>query len=796
MKRSEAATYARWSAATALLLAAVTTGFYLNRKWVAHREKEKAPPPAPQDVTRLSSGLTFSKVEGNQKVFTVEAKKATDYKDKSASLMEDVAITIFGRTGARHDIIHTQSCQYEKDGASIVCSGEVQLELQSAANAERAAQNNGVIAQKIHVQTRGVTFSRTTGVAQSDQPVTFVFPNGHGEAVGVEYHSEEGAVRLLRDVSFTLTPANPSPQKKNREVGVREPVRITGKSADFERDSRVMRLQGPVEARTATVSLRAGELKLALDKEFHTEKLTATAGGTGKNPELESRRSDGQAKLSGQMLTAFFAPEGWLTRVETAGNVQGSQQTATEANDFAAENASLELYPRVTQPKVLRLNGEVQLESREQKNGEWKTLQTNALLVEFAEGQRGESAKPQRAETLGKGTLEWNDPVLRQGSPATPAESAFVRTRLAGDKLELRFGAGGKTNRLSAAGNVRTQRTLPGKPLQTATAQNGSAQLLEGGGWSQMELQGGVNLTEGDKNGQADNAVFVRSAQTATLTGNATVRDSTTETRAPRIIFAQNAGEIRAEGGVRSTDFSAKGSGLQLAGTPANISADKLLANSKTSRALYTGNARLWQGDSVMEADSIELLRETRILNAMGSVRAVFPQTPAQTQTPPLARQQSAPAKTKLWHVTAGSLTYNDANGTARLEKNVIAKSTEQEMRAPVADLYFTRNDNAAAIQPNPATPRKALAGAQQISRAAGTGGVTVLQGTRRASAERGEYSAADGKFVMSGGQPTIFDATEGTTTGRQLTFFLADDTIIVDSENGSRTLTKHRVEK
>ena len=48
----------------------------------------------------------------------------------------------------------------------------------------------------------------------------------------------------------------------------------------------------------------------------------------------------------------------------------------------------------------------------------------------------------------------------------------------------------------------------------------------------------------------------------------------------------------------------------------------------------------------------------------------------------------------------------------------------------------------------------------------------------------------------MSGGNPTLYDGSQGTTTGRQLTFFLADDTIIVDSENGSRTLTKHRVEK
>ncbi len=69
-------------------------------------------------------------------------------------------------------------------------------------------------------------------------------------------------------------------------------------------------------------------------------------------------------------------------------------------------------------------------------------------------------------------------------------------------------------------------------------------------------------------------------------------------------------------------------------------------------------------------------------------------------------------------------------------------------------------------------------------------------QGSRKATAERGEYNATDGKFTMSGGNPTIYDAAEGTTAGRQLTFFLADDTIIVDSENGSRTLTKHRVEK
>ena len=93
MKRSEAARYARWSAAAALLLASLTVTVYLRHKWVEVIEKEHAPPPAPQDVTKLTNGITFSKGEGTQKIFTVEAAKATDFKDKEASLLEAVKIT-------------------------------------------------------------------------------------------------------------------------------------------------------------------------------------------------------------------------------------------------------------------------------------------------------------------------------------------------------------------------------------------------------------------------------------------------------------------------------------------------------------------------------------------------------------------------------------------------------------------------------------------------------------------------------------------------------------------------------
>ncbi len=310
-----------------------------------------------------------------------------------------------------------------------------------------------------------------------------------------------------------------------------------------------------------------------------------------------------------------------------------------------------------------------------------------------------------------------------------------------------------------------------------------------------MDLQGNVRLQEGDRSGQAEHATFVRATQTALLAGKALARDAVSETQAPRITFVQTTGEILAEGGVRSTEFSTKGSGAQLALVPASISADKMQANSKAGRALYTGHARLWQGDSVMEADAIELLRDTRAMNATGNVRAVFPQTAGQSTATTVGVSASS-KKPKLWHVTAGMLTYLDAESRARLEKNVVAQSAEQKMRAAAVDLYFTRTAKANANGTTGSSPAVPTAGGQQISRAVGTGGVIIEQGTRKATADRGEYSAMDGKFIMSGGNPTIIDAAEGTTTGHQLTFFLADDRIIVDSENGSRTLTKHRVDR
>jgi lipopolysaccharide export system protein LptA len=800
MKKSEAAKYARWSAALALVCAGLTVGVYLKRGWTRHVERKNAPPAAPVDVERQSSLLTFSKVEQNQKIFTIEASKSIDFKGLNTSDLEGVKITIFGKEGNRHDTMETHTCRYTKDSGDIRCSGEVEIVLMSA---DEWNARHGAVARTqrapgtMRVETRGVAFNRASGQAKTDQQVRFSFLNGSGEAVGAEYHSEEGTLSLQKDVRLRLDqPAAAS--KKSTATNAPEPVEITGTRMDLSRGAGTIYLEGPAEAKTKTDRLTAAAIVLELDENLHAKRLIAKSSGEGKRTEFTSVKFIGKQRLAADEITAAFAPEGWVVRADAAGQVSGAFERGEQIQTVQAERASMEMAPGENAPKLVMLKGGVDVQTKawtgtagRREAPETRRLTTEDLRLAFQGKGKTTGTKLVSAATPGTGRLEWNIPG--------DAKSKASRTEMQANRLDMRFDAKGNASRLDATGDVRTERNVTGSEKQAATAKNATVELQPQGGWSRMQLNEEVRLNEGSRSAQADHGEFTRADQKVTLMGHATVKDATSLTSARTLTMWQATGEMRGEGGVRFSDLSARGGTVHMAPVPANISAEAMNGNSKTGRVIYTGHARLWQGDSVMEADSIELLRPERRLNATGNVRAVFPQAPASAKPAAALRTSKQPI---LWHARAANMSYWDQEDRARLEQGVTIESELQRMKSDILELYFTRDamratkgKNGGGTQGTSAVIPEAL-GAQQISRAVATGGVTVQQGERRATAEQGEYIAADGKFVMSGGKPTIFDSTEGTTTGRQLTFFLADATIVVDSENGPRTLTKHRVEK
>jgi lipopolysaccharide export system protein LptA len=100
-------------------------------------------------------------------------------------------------------------------------------------------------------------------------------------------------------------------------------------------------------------------------------------------------------------------------------------------------------------------------------------------------------------------------------------------------------------------------------------------------------------------------------------------------------------------------------------------------------------------------------------------------------------------------------------------------------MEGDKMDVYFSRL----------ATPQEA-----EVERATAEGHVVVLQPGRRATGEHGEYFAAPGKIVLTGGPPSIHDVEKGFTTGQRLTVFVHDDRLVVDGGDGSPSLSEHRV--
>jgi lipopolysaccharide export system protein LptA len=170
------------------------------------------------------------------------------------------------------------------------------------------------------------------------------------------------------------------------------------------------------------------------------------------------------------------------------------------------------------------------------------------------------------------------------------------------------------------------------------------------------------------------------------------------------------------------------------------------------------------------------------------------PLTAASGSQPNPASSKASPT---VWVIHAPSLTYWDDQSKARLEGGVTATSQQGELTSKTLDAYLGRAPTGNGAKSGASsTAASASSGGRQLTRIVAQGQVVVRQGDRRGTAQEAIYTAADQRFVLSGGEPTIIDANSDTTTGHSLTFFVANDTILIDSQEGLRTLTKHRVEK
>jgi len=780
MRNSEAQKYARWSLAAAGLLAMIVAGVYLRNTWLARQAEKKAPPAVPPTVEQRSNEFSFSKVEGQRTIYTVRASRTTEFKEGSRNLLEDVAITVYGKKGDRNDTLRTKACDFISNTGKVSCAGEVEIILQ-AAGAPQASAN------AIHVDTSAVTFDRDSGEARTDKPVTFHWPAGEGRAVGVSYDSNGGTLRLQRSVELNFSPSSAALPEK-LEPANEKIVHVSGNSLSFQREARVVLVDGDVHAQQATIELTAEKLSMELDAEFQAKRFAASG-----HPQLHDLSPQGPLALSADEVVSGMRPDGSVESIVATGNVHGTRNTPVGGDGIEAGRIQMELTGRENVPRLLTSSNGVTLTSTSAAfNGGTRHIVSDALEMHFSKDSRPGLTLVDSVNTLAPARADWQNVALVKGKPVPQT------TRMAGNRMNLKFDGQNQLQQLVSTGNVEVTRKLGDEPDETTTSRELVTKFDKAGEWATIDQTGDVRFRDAVHAGQGDRAHVDRASNTVTLDGSVIFSDTTTRTTAQSASFLSGANTLRADGHVLTTDLHPSTASISnLAQEPAHISAEHLVADTARGHAIYSGKGRLWQGQSVIEGDTIELDRPAQTLVAKGQVRGVFPQaawspkpgeaqgqSSGQTGKAPLNKTlgQAAHSATQLGHVRGGLLTYWEAESRGRIEQDARVDSEQGSIQADRIDLYFS--DSGAA------------SGTKQLTHSVANGAVTVRQEDRRGTSERAEYTASEGKFVLSEGKPTLYSSTGDTTTGRQLTFYFADDRILVDSADGLKTVTLHQVEK
>jgi lipopolysaccharide export system protein LptA len=446
----------------------------------------------------------------------------------------------------------------------------------------------------------------------------------------------------------------------------------------------------------------------------------------------------------------------------------------------------------------------------------------------------------------------------RTSSLRSTTSSAAQQTIITAGKFNAKFETVAGSSRFSTihgAPDARIVNQGPGQPERVSTSETVDATFLPQGGIATITQQGNVNYADDqspDKRTQAtaDLARYTPADQmlalTGTVAGNPRVVEGGMATTAQVIRLNRATGEALAEGDVKSTysELQEQPNGSLLASSsPIHVTARSMTARSHPAIAIYTGGARLWQDANVIEAPSIEFDREHRSLVAQGtqarpvSTILVQPEKVQAEKARPekvqseniqpekvqLEQSQTAQARPvrgrqkglgkadssnssaggksdrpSLVAITAAKLTYVDSERKAHYEGGVSAKSTDFTASSQTMDVYLLpRSQIASQSASQKAGQRMAsqsVTGQGRVNRVVAEGHVLILQPNRRAEGEKLVYTAAEDKFVLTGGPPSIFDAEQGKVTGVSLTFFRADDRVLVEGEASTPVVTQTRV--
>src|ERR1700678_1805868 len=823
----------RWFALGAILMIAIVAGMYFYARLSLRNAVHAVPAKLGLDIQQTADGFSISKsgVQGRTQ-FTVNASKAVQFKEGGRAELHNVKIIIYGKDSARFDRIVGDNFEFDPKSGDINAKGTVPIDLE--ANPEGIKHSDQTPPEQtrnpIHLETDGLIFNKNTGDASAAGKVVFQTPQATGSAVGIKYVAKTGRMDLLSSVVMTVKRPQPVHLNADRGVITKQPhqvflttVHVTREQQEMWSDQATFFLR---EDDTVDHILAEGNVRSVIHGRSAPKSPTSTSpsdqmSNTTPNPNpssSETRERSDHAELF------LLGTRNLLTKAILTGNVQltslGAQPADAAAGrvtlQFATTPAGEQLLKTVHAEEGVRLtqknsqSGAVMAKSaatssppgpsppspsRASAKGSTQDVEMTAPVMEFVvkDGRLLENA-----ETSGPPQIVITQPESNQKTVVTAAKFTAKFT----DKNRMST-LHGEPNAKIVSGVLDASKVppaKPGAPAQTdrvSTSHMLDVAFLPQGGISSITQSGDLVYVDGPQKAWAQRGEYTATDEMLVLNGSPRVVNSGMTTTAQTMRMNRLTGDALAEGNVKSTysDLKPQPNGAMLASSdPIHVTSHSMTAHRTTAIAVYTGDARLWQNANIVEAPILQFDRDHRSLDAHalaanGAVasadRSAVPQ-PVST----VLVQVDKTGKVTPVHITSAHLTYTDLERKVFLDGGVTAKTIDATMISQQMTVFLLPQNQAKA---GSATgPGLGLPG--QVDRIIAENNVVVTQPTRHATGNRLVYTAADDKFVLTGGPPSIFDAERGQITGDSLTFYRHDDRVLVEGRETSPVVTQTRV--
>ncbi|MBV9483249.1 MAG: LPS export ABC transporter periplasmic protein LptC [Acidobacteria bacterium] len=838
----------RWFAwaAAAVALAVAAAYFYAHLADVAagHNIPEKMG----LEIQQTANGFTVSKSEQGRTIFTIHAGNAVQYRQGGQAVLHNVAISIYGKQHDRFDQIYGSEFIYDQQTGIVTGRGEVQIDLES--NPQGVLQPDQTTPRElknpVHLRTSGLVFNQKTGDAYTTERVDFSVQQATGSALGATYKAKEGTLDMHSQVHVVLTGSSAGIldathgiiHREPKTVDLNDPHLVHGPESyqsDYgtiflRQDNSLERMVGtghvkihmdgdsPIDARSDRADLfmvpegSPTDAKFGMVAARHNTSARQISSPAAR--QTKGAEPPPPASLSQASSLAQPSPRNLLRLAILTGNVHGENQGRQPMEGdcgralfhFTGRNilttARAEQNVRIIEHHVGGNKPDQPLSSAAGQKPSDRSMPediiVNAPIVDFFVGNQGKSLNSAVTSGPPKITI-------------VPSDGARGQiTVITAQKFFAQFDDQSRLKSVHGAADARILNAAPGEPDRISTSDALDAAFQPSGGIESIVETGRVTYVDAGRKAWGDRALYTPRDQMLYLHGSPRFVQGGMTTTAREMRMDRDKGDAWAEGDVKSTysDLKEQPNGALLSSSdPIHITAINMVSHRNPGLATYTGNARLWQTNSVVQAPIIVFDRDARSVLADGTpdyrVSTVFTQSDSNRKQTPV-------------HIVSDHLTYFDNERRAHFSGRVVSKSEDATLTSDDSDVFWlpreSPTDSTPPLSSNPqsglrvstqgvgppsasgALNANLTAGTDKIDKIVADGHVVITQPKRRGLGTHLVYTASDDRFVLTGGSPSIFDAERGQVTGDSLTFYKRDDRVLVEGKANSPAFSETRV--